>query len=154
MISSRRRPANRRKHSDVMFRKLAIALAATTIALGAASTPTGALARGFGGGAHFGGGGVHFGGGGARFGGGVARFGGGGARLGGWRFGGLRSYGPVARDYGRCYGGRRYYGGRRFAYGLGALGLLGAGLAYNSCYVWTPYGWINERGYGYGYNYW
>jgi hypothetical protein len=45
------------------------------------------------------------------------------------------------------------YGGRRFAYGLGALGLLGAGLAYNSCYVWTQYGWIDECGYGYGYNY-
>jgi hypothetical protein len=95
MISSRRRPANRRKHSDVMFRKLAIALAATTIALGAASTPTGALARGFGGGAHFGGGGVHFGGGGARFGGGVARFGGGGARLRGWR--GLGAYAAMVR---------------------------------------------------------
>jgi hypothetical protein len=127
---------------SVMFRKLAIALAATTIAFGVASTPTGALARGFGGGAHFGGGGMHFGGGGARFGGGVARF------------GGLRSYGPVARGYGGYYGGRSYYyGGRRFGYGLGALGLLGAGLAYNytSCYVWTPYGYINECGYSYSY---
>jgi hypothetical protein len=118
-----------------MFGKLAIALAATTIVFGVASTPTDALARGFGGGAHFGGGG-------ARFGGGVARF------------GGLRSFGPVARGYGGYYGGRRsYYGGRRFAYG--ALGLLGAGLAYNytSCYVWTPYGYVNECGYGYGYGY-
>jgi hypothetical protein len=126
-----------------MFRKLAIVLAATTIAFGVALTPTGALARGFGGGAHFGGGG----GGGMRFGGSGMRFGGGVAR-----FGGLRSYGGVARGYGGYYGGRRYYyGGRRFAYGLGALGLLGAGLAYNSCYVWTPYGYVNECGYGYGY---
>jgi hypothetical protein len=125
----------------VLFRKLAIALAATTIALGVASTSTGAFARGFGGGAHFGGGGgMRFGGGGMRFGGGVARF------------GGIRSYGGVARGYGGYYGGQRYYyGGRRFAYGLGALGLLGAGLAYNSCYVWTPYGYVNECGYGYGY---
>jgi hypothetical protein len=42
---------------------------------------------------------------------------------------------------------------RRYAYGLGALGLLGAGLAYNSCYVWTPYGYVNQCGYGYGYGY-
>jgi hypothetical protein len=124
-----------------MIRKLAVALAATTIAVGLASTPTGAWARGFGGGAHFGGGGAHFGGG-ARFGGGVARF------------GGFRSY-PVARGYGGYYGGRNYYGVRRFAYGLGALGILGAGLAYNNnCSAWTPYGWIDQCGYGYGYNYW
>jgi hypothetical protein len=54
----------------------------------------------------------------------------------------------------RYYGGRSYYyGGRRFGYGLGALGLLGAGLAYNytSCYVWTPYGYVNECGYTYSY---
>jgi hypothetical protein len=118
-----------------VIHKLAIALAATTMALGVASTPTDALARGFGGGAHFSGGGAHFGR--------VARFGGGAAR-----FGGFRSFGPVARGYGGYYGGRNYYGGRRFAYGLGALGLVGAGLAYNSCYAWTPYGWINQCGYG------
>jgi hypothetical protein len=78
-----------------------------------------------------------------RFGGGAMRFGSG-ARVGGLR------YGSIARGYG---GRRYYYGGRRFAYGLGALGILGAGLAYNSCYVWTPYGWVNQCGYGY-YNYW
>jgi hypothetical protein len=118
-----------------MFHKLGIVLAATTIAFGAASFQTTASARGFGGGGHFGGGGAHFGGGGARFGGGVARFGGGVARFGG----------------GGGYYGRRYYGGRQFGYGVGALGLgLGlGGYAYSNCYVWTPYGYVNQCGYGY-----
>jgi hypothetical protein len=117
-----------------MFQKLAIALAATTIAFGAPSFQTTASARGFGGGGHFGGGGAHFGGGVARFGGGVARFGG-----------------------GPGYYGGRYYGGRQFGYGVGALG-LGVGLGYlgygySNCYVWTPYGYVNQCGYGYNY-YW
>jgi hypothetical protein len=120
-----------------MFHKLGIVLAATTIAFGAASFQTSASARGFGGGGHFGGGGAHFGGGGARFGGGVARFGGGVARFSG----------------GGGYYGRRYYGGRQFGYGVGALGLgLGLGYlgyAYSNCYVWTPYGYVNQCGYGY-----
>ena len=61
-----------------------------------------------------------------RFGGGVARFGGGGG-----------------------YYGRRYYGGRQFGYGVGALGLGYLGYAYSNCYVWTPYGYVNQCGYGY-----
>jgi hypothetical protein len=117
-----------------MFQKLAIALAMTTIAFGAPSFQTTASARGFGGGGHFGGGGAHFGGGVARFGGGLARFGG-----------------------GPGYYGGRYYGGRRFGYGVGALG-LGVGLGYlgygySDCYVLTPYGYVNQCGYGYNY-YW
>jgi hypothetical protein len=128
-----------------MFHKLAIALAATTIAFGAASFQTTASARGFGGGGHFGGGGAHFGGGarfgGAGFGGGVARFGGGVARFGG----------------GRGYYGGRYYGARRFGYSVGALGLgLGLGYlgyGYSNCYVLTPYGYVDQCGYGYNY-YW
>ncbi len=120
-----------------MFQKLAIAVVATTIAFGAASFQNTASARGFGGGGHFGGGGAHFGGGGARFGGGVAHFGGGVARFGG----------------GRGYYGGRYYGGRGFGCGVGGLGWGCWGYGYSNCYVWTPYGYVNQCGYGYNY-YW
>jgi hypothetical protein len=135
--STRSDPSRR----SVMFQKLAIALATTTIAFCAPSFQTAASARGLGGGGHFGAGGAHFGGGGVRYGGGVARFGGGVARF----------------DGGRGYYGGRYYGGRRFGYGVGALG-LGIGLGYleygySNCYVWTPYGCVNQCGYGYNY-YW
>jgi hypothetical protein len=132
------------------FRKIAVALIAST-ALAAASVPIDAVARGFGGGGHAGGfGGGHVGG----FGGGhVAGFAG---RAGGWggHVGTFAGRGFAARGFaGRGFHGR--FGHRRFFGGFGA-GIAGPwwGWDYYPGYYCDPY--YNPYCYygGYSYSYW
>ena len=148
-----------------MLRKIAIALAASAV-MAVASIPTEAIARGFGGGGGFHGGGMggfHGGMGGFRGGmgtfraGGISRFGG----SPGFSNRGFVGRGFVGRGFAsrgfvnRGFVGRRFVHnrfGRRFAFfgpGIGIGFGLGWGWPYydyanwDSCWVWTPSGYIN-----------